>query len=263
MDKETWEVIKAIQEKQKETLDTDISIYENFRAMYFFDGARLQEIINSTNGAKINSKLEDIEFMIQRMGKIIQKIEQAGNYYLEIKNESLVDDFIEYCYLYSAYAETIYHIYKYLEEKFAIKNDINQRNIILGDEGLGEENIVQKIIRNSSLHGKLYKPSSNVYFTFQPYSKRIEITLLKEAILSNKNCNGKGKQYLEKHDRNINIVELFNSYLQKVKNFFEWYRATVYIQYNEELKLYDDYVSQLKALQQESINGLKKQRENQ
>lgn len=38
MDKETWEIIKATQEKQKEKLDTDISIYENFKAMYFFDG---------------------------------------------------------------------------------------------------------------------------------------------------------------------------------------------------------------------------------
>lgn len=255
MDKETWEVIKAIQEKQKEKLDTDISIYENFKAMYFFDGTRLHKIIESTDGAKINSKLQDIEFIIERLDKTIFKFETIGTQYLEIQDECLVDDFIECCYLYSSYVSTIVDIYRYLEQNYQIINN-NLREKIFGDDGLGEHNIIHQVIRNSSLHGKLYKPSWSIHYTFQPHTKKITIILSKDSILTNSNCNQRGKIYLERYSDNIDIIEIFKSYLEKVKMLFEVYKKTVNQQYKHELSIYHRYENQLNELHQKVKDSL-------
>lgn len=262
MDKETWEVIKAIQEKQKETLDTDISIYENFRAMYFFDGAQLRYILSELRGAKLRSRLQDIEFMIRKMESNIQKLKQVGKSYLDTRDEILVEDFTEYCYLYSSYMYSITIIYvEYLNNEFLPESYTIQRENIFGEEGIREHFIIKDVIRNASIHGKLYKPSWLISYNY-PQPTTIQITLEKRILLLNKNAKDK-KEYFEHYDEHIDIVKLFESYLQKVKNFFEWYQTAVYVQYSDELKLYDDYVNQLKALQQESIHNLKKQRENQ
>lgn len=257
MDKETLEIIKAIQEKRKKELDTDISIYENFNAMYFFDNARLRKIIESTDGAKINFKLQDIEFIIERLDKTIFKFETIGTQYLEIQDECLVDDFTEYCYLYSSYVSTIVDIYRYLEQNYQIQNN-NLREKFFGDDGLGEHNIIHQVIRNSSLHGKLYKPSWSIHYTFEPHTKKITIILSKDSILTNRNCNQKGKIYLERYSDDIDIIEIFKSYLEKVKMLFEVYKKIVYQQYENELSIYHRYENQLNELNQKIKNSLEK-----
>lgn len=255
MDKETWEILKAIQENKKKELDSNISIYENFEAMFFSDGARLHKIIESIDGAKINSKLQDIEFIIKRLDKTVLKFETLGTQYLKIQEECLVDDFTECCYLYSSYVATIVDIYRYLEQNYQILNN-NLREKIFGDDGLGEHNIIHQIIRNSSLHGKLYKPSWSIHYTFEPHTKNITIILSKESILTNSNCNQRGKIYLERYSDNIDIIEIFRSYLEKVKILFEEYKKIVYQQYEYELSIYHRYEKQLNELHQKIKNSL-------
>jgi len=255
MDRETWEIIKAIQESKKSALDEDISIYKNFEAMYFFDGAKLRQIIENTDGGRIYSKLKDIEFIIERLDKTIFKFETIGTQYLEIQDECLVDDFTEYCYLYSSYVSTIVDIYRYLEQNYQIQNN-NLREKIFGDDGLGEHNIIHQVIRNSSLHGKLYKPSWSIHYTFEPHTKKITIILSKDSILTNRNCNQKGKIYLERYSDDIDIIEIFKSYLEKVKMLFKVYKKIVYQQYENELSIYHRYENQLNELHQKIKDSL-------
>lgn len=255
MDRDTWEVLKAIQENRKRALDTNISIYENFKAMYFLDGARLHAMIENSDGGKIYSKLKDIEFIIQRLEKIIFKFETIGMQYLEIQDECFVDDFTEYCYLYSSYVSTIVDIYRYLEQNYQIQNN-NLREKFFGDDGFGEHNIIQQVIRNSSLHGNLYKPSWSIHYTFQPHTKKITIILSKDSILTNSNCNQRGKIYLERYSDNIDIIEIFKSYLEKVKMLFEEYKKIVYLQYENELTIYHRYADQLNELNQKVRDNL-------
>ena len=96
--------IIKLQEERKKNLDSDISIYSNFQKMYYYDNPKLREIIKNTVGGKIDLKLQDIDFIIERMDKIIFKINQISNDFLESHNEELMDDLTELSYLYSSYS---------------------------------------------------------------------------------------------------------------------------------------------------------------
>lgn len=253
-------LMNKIDKQRKESFNEDITIYDNFNKMYFFDNQRLRKIINESNAGKITLKLQDIEFMIDRMQKIIKKIEDNANLFLESQNDFIIDDITELSYLFSSYAFSIVNTYRAIFENYKVEGYDKKRKEIF-DNGL--HNIVHDILRNSTVHGKLYKTSWNIHYSIEPYSKNIFITFDKNVILENEKnkLNSKGKEYLLKCDKYVDVIQLFKDYIECVVLLYTWFADTIKKQYENDFNLYIKYINWINELEQKTADGLKKQME--
>lgn len=251
--------IIKLQEKRKKSLDSDISNYSNFQKMYFFDNSRLREIIKKTNGGKINLRLEDIDFIIKRMDKIIFKINKISNDFLESHNEELMDDLTELSYLFSSYAHSIIDTYRAILVKFELYNYNEKRKDIFESDCIHD---LVSLLRNSVVHGKLYRISWKISYNFIKGLKTINVGVQKEILLQNKNVKCSVKEYLLNQKEEIDISEIYITYLEKIKIMFNWFKNEVNIQYEKEMMEFNKYNSWLKELDTQIINGLNKQLKN-
>lgn len=167
------------QEERKKSCNNDISSYENFRNMYFFDNEKLKFIIEEQDAGKISSYLLDIEFMIKRMQKAIDNIQIFSNNYLESRDENFIKDISEYSFLFSSYAYAITNVYvEKCQKNFPINNFQDKIDELFNCDGFS--NLVVGVIRNSSIHGKLYYPSWEVTYDFP--NKYIKMLVKKEIV---------------------------------------------------------------------------------
>lgn len=250
--------IIKLQEERKKNLDSDISIYSNFQKMYYYDNLKLREIIKNTVGGKIDLKLQDIDFIIERMDKIIFKINQISNDFLESHNEELMDDLTELSYLYSSYSLSIIDKYRAILKEFNIYNYDEKRKEIFGKDCIHD---LITLIRNTSTHGKLYRVSWIISYDFYKGLKTINLTLEKKVLLQDKNLKSSVKDYVLDL-KEIDIFLLYKNYLKKVKLMFTWFQNEINIQYEKEMIEFNKYNSRLKELDSQMIDGLNKQLKN-
>ncbi|MCG3678468.1 hypothetical protein L5F07_04270 [Aliarcobacter butzleri] len=243
----------------KENLDSDISIYSNFQKMYYYDNSKLREIIKKTNAGRINLILEDIDFIIKRIDKIIFKINQISNDFLESHNEELMHDLTELSYFYSSYSLSIVDKYRTIKKEFNIYNYDEKRKEIFGKDCLHD---LITLVRNTSTHGKLYRVFRIISYNFDKDSKTIKLTLEKKFLLEDENLKSNVKEYLLNQKEEVDISEIYITYLEKIKIMFNWFKNEVDIQYEKEMIEFNKYNSWLKELDTQTIDGLNKQLKN-
>ena len=249
------------QNKRKSSLSHDIDVYENFEKLYFFDSETLYELIYKTDSWKLNADFEDIEYIIKRMKKCIFEFKEKAEIfldekkYLEKKRTEYEEDFIEISYLFTSYTRTLLDIRNVLVKKYRVDAYTDKTNSIFSVDSVSD--LIQAI-RNTSVHRSLYKPNWNIMYKFP--GKEIYITIDNRLLLKYGELKKEAKKRInETYGENINIIKLFEQYMQKVELLHEWHKKEIYEVYPEKVKEYQKYVDWLDALKTRVATGLKNQ----
>jgi len=254
---DTINFMRHNQDKRKNSLSQDIDIYDNFKKMYFFDNEKLYELIHETDAWKLYTDFEDIEYIIIRMKKcIVDFKEKAGRFleekkFLEKKRTEYEEDFIEISYLFTSYTYTIFQIRKVLVEKYSVSHYNNKVKEIFSVDVVGT---LIKAIRHTSVHRTLYKPQWQIEYKFP--GKEINIMIDKKFLLKGTNLNNKNT-INETYGKEINIIQLFEQYMQKVELLHEWHKKEIYQVYPEIVKERQKYADWLAALNTRVTRSLK------
>lgn len=253
---EDMKFIIDIQNKRKNNLSHDISNYENFEKLYFFDNEKLHDLIHKTEAWKLYADFEDIEYIIKRMKKCISNFKETAEKFLNEEKKDYEEDFIEISYLFTSYTYTIYKIREVLSTKYPVDAYSDKLNSVFSIDAVGH---LIKAIRHTSVHRTLYKPRWHIEYTFP--GKEIYIMIDKKLFLKDDNLNNK-KAINKTYGKNINIIDLFEQYIQKVELFHKWHKEKIYSNYSDKIEEYKKYSDWFDKLNIRSTEALKNQISN-
>ncbi|MCK9455361.1 hypothetical protein [Sulfurimonas sp.] len=249
---QAMEFIRNIQNKRKNSLKHDIDVYENFEKLYFFDSEKLYELIYETEAFKLYADLEDIEYIIERMKKYISKFQEKAEEFLVEAKKEYEEDFIEISYIFTSYTFTLLNIRTAIQKNNPVNYYEEKTKEIFSVDLVGS---LIKVIRNTSVHRNLYKPKWNIEYKLP--GKEIYIILDKKLLLKDHNLNSKDKKLIkENYGEHINIIQLFEQYMQKIELLHKWHKKEIYKTYPEKIEQYKKYIEWLDILMYKNCKRL-------
>jgi len=126
----------------------------------------------------------------------------------------------------------------------------------------GYEDEIEKYFSNDELHGFIH--SLRRYITHIRFSKAnwlikhsregrsVFFLLDKDSLSRFMDWSSAAKKYISKHDKGINVEELFEEYCKNVKRFHNWLFVAVFNKYGQELSEYLNYMRQINSFSSES-----------
>jgi len=256
------ELVYKFQEERKKTLNEDITVFDNFKNMYFIDRTRLDEIVKKCNGYKINKLHEDIIYLIDRMNLILLKIRKLYSCFTDNRDEFIMGELTELIYLFVSYSYSIMMINnEELNKNFKIIAFEKERQKRFDKDGI--HNIVIGVLRNSFHHGRILHCKWLIEYDKEMIPKLSinfdsdELSLLVDSD-GNQRLKAIGEKYIKEKDNNIDVLQLLQEYFFKVKNFFDWYEKCRNSIYKEDIELYSKYMKYKKNIEDEIKRNFRK-----
>lgn len=253
-------------EEIKRSLNSNIKIYENFKLMHHYDRERLNSIINATDGSQINKLTNDVNFIINRMKKVLKNIKINLGKYLKNDDSNILEEITELIYLFVSYSYSIMMINnEELNTKYPIKKYEQKRSKLFDQDGIS--NVIIGI-RNGYHHGTFFYAKYNS--EYDENGKKLFFIISKDVLLNSfefKNGEEKlrikdrGKEYLDKKSR-LDILSLFEEYLRRTEVFFSWYKKERESKYKNELLDYKELNDNKIILDRKEANNIVSQFKN-
>lgn len=126
----------------------------------------------------------------------------------------------------------------------------------------GYENEIKNYFSNNEVHGfihSLRRYSTHVRFSKANWlikhsqeGRSVFFLLDKDSLSRFKDWSKLAKIYISKHDKGVNVEELFEEYCKNVKKFHNWLFVAVFDKYGQDLSEYLSYMRQINSFSSES-----------